>query len=909
VTLTAGARIASYEIVEPIGAGGMGEVFRARDTRLNRDVAIKVLPVAFAHDKERVARFRREAQVVASLNHPNIAAIYGFEEADGVTAIALELVPGEDLAQRLVRGALPVDEALAIARQIAEGLEAAHERGIVHRDLKPANIKITPDGAVKILDFGLAKAYEEEGSSSDALANSPTMARPMTSEGMILGTAAYMSPEQARGKPVDKRSDVWSFGVVLLEMLTGERLFGGETVSDTLAAVLRGPVELADLPPGTPTEVRRLLTRCLERDPRKRLRDIGEARVALDSTAVTLIDGVAATKGATVARFPTILRLLPWAIAGLLLVAFAWAFRRGASHGSVSAVRSPSLALYLPAGLAIPTDDRGIYGQTDVLAVARDGSRIAFIEAAYGKGNGSIFVRDLETAEFRRLENTQGASSPFFSPDGRWIGHFTPGKLRKISVEGGSPVDLADTNLDRGGVWAPDGSIIYAASATSGLLLLPSGGQPRVLTKLDPARGERTHRWPAMLPGGREVAFTIGTLGQPGNYESSAIDAVDIETGKRRPLFRGASRVRFTTTGLALLGRNGQVVALPLDGARGQTVEDARPVLRNVAGVPASGVVHFDVSNDGTLVYAESDPHADELELAWYSRAGEATPLGLPQGQYRMIRFSPDGSKIVLAVGAGGGRGGDIWVYDLGSGAVNKLTFDGVSWAPAWSRDSKSVTYQVMLPSGGEEFRSRIVDGSEKAVTIATFPQGKARAPVAWMPDGSLLFWQDSGAGVAGDLFYLPPGRTEPQPFVNSPAVEHQPTVSADGRYVAYAVNATGRGSVHVRPFPPTGAEWVVAEVGTTPLFSADGRELFFTDTGVQMVVPISTSGTFSSGVPRRLFEMPISAMLNIDTSTSYAVARDGRFLAPRTTSVEPRGKHLVVVLNWFAKLERTAVR
>jgi serine/threonine protein kinase len=414
VTLAPGARIGSYEIVEPIGAGGMGEVFRARDTRLSRDVAIKVLPAAFAHDHERVARFRREAQVVASLNHPNIAAIHGLEEADGVIALALELIAGEDLAQRLVRGPIPLDEAIAIARQLAEGLEAAHERGIVHRDLKPANIKITPDGTVKILDFGLAKAYEADTLSGDALANSPTMARPMTSDGMILGTAAYMSPEQARGKPVDKRSDIWSFGVVLLEMLTGERAFGGETVSDTLAAVLRGPVEFASLPPETPAGVRQLLTRCLERDPRKRLRDIGEARLALDPS-VPASTGAAATDVATIQRSSAITRFLPWGLAALLLFALLWMARRdGGSKGPANVAKSPVLALHLPAGLAIPTDDRGIYGQTDVLTIARDGSRIAFLEAAYGKGNGSIFVRELDTNEFRRIENTEGASSPFF---------------------------------------------------------------------------------------------------------------------------------------------------------------------------------------------------------------------------------------------------------------------------------------------------------------------------------------------------------------------------------------------------------------------------------------------------------------------------------------------------------------
>ena len=906
-----GTRLGPYEITAKLGEGGMGEVYRATDTKLKRDVAIKVLPAAFTEDKERLARFEREAQLLAQLHHPNIASIFGLEESDGTKALVMELVEGPTLAERIEQGPLPFNESLSVASQIAQALEEAHEKGIVHRDLKPQNIKASVEGKVKVLDFGLAKAMDPAASSAGSashLAKSPTLTLGATQMGVILGTAAYMAPEQAKGMAVDKRADVWAFGVVLWEMLVGRRLFPGDSVPETLAGVLKSEVDFDALPPGVPPAVRRLLRRCLERDPRERLRDIGEARIALREA---LEPGAAAAARASESAPPgpsSAVRLAPWLAAALLAGALVWLLASGGapSRSAPGSVRSPVVALRLPEGLSIPLDSRGIYGQTAVLAIAPDGSQVAFLE---GTGSGPIYLRGIESDELRPLEGTAGSSSPFFSPDGRWVGFFSPGKLRKISVDGGRPIDLADSTLDRGAVWCPDGSIVYAPSPTSGLLRLPpGGGAPVVLTEVD--AGERTHRWPAVLPGGTEVAFTVGVVGQPGDYEESRIDAVELASGRRRTLLTGASMVRFTANGLVLLGRQGQVLAAPLAGLSPATVESAKQVLKDVAGVPASGIVHFDVAQDGTLVYAERDPHADELDLVWFGPDGEVEPIGVQKEQYNLLRIAPDGRRVAMSIGPGGGRGGDIWILDLATKASSKLTFDGSSDAPVWTSGGDEVLFRTALPAGTEEFRQRPADGSREARTIVQFADARARGPIGYMADGSLLFWEDGGTGSAGNVLFLPPGANgdQAQPFASTAAIEIQPAISPDGRFVAYTVDSTGQPGVYVQPFPPTGAKWQVASGATLPLWSRDGRELYFTRDDVLWTVPVSLSGSFSMGAPRELTRIPLNLVLSFDTSISVDRARDGRLLAVRASSTARTNEHLVLVLNWFEKLRRSGL-
>jgi hypothetical protein len=909
-----GSTLAHYRVLAKLGEGGMGEVYRATDTKLKRDVAIKVLPPAFTADKERLARFEREAQLLAQLHHPNIASIFGLEESDGTRALVMELVEGPTLAERLEQGPLPFDESLSVSLQIAYALEEAHEKGIVHRDLKPQNIKASIDGRVKVLDFGLAKAMDPAGAASGSgasaseLAKSPTLTLGATQMGVILGTAAYMSPEQAKGMGVDKRADVWAFGVVLWEMLVGRRLFPGDSVPETLAGVLKTEVEFDALPPEIPPAVRRLLRRCLERDPRERLRDIGEARIALREALEPGAAAAARTLEVKPAATSALARLRPWLVAALLAGALVWSLALGgaAARSAPGVARAPVLALRLPAGLSIPLDDRGIYGQTAVLAIAPDGAQVAFLE---GAGSGPIHLRGIESDELRPLEGTAGSSSPFFSPDGRWVGFFSPGKLRKIAVDGGRPIDLADATLDRGAVWCPDGSIVFAPSPTGGLFRLPAGGgAPVALTEV--GAGERTHRWPAVLPGGAEVAFTVGVVGQPGDYEESRIDVVELASGRRRPLLTGASMVRFTANGIVLLARQGQVLATPLAGLSPATVESAKQVLKNVAGVPASGIVHFDVAADGTLVYAERDPHADELDLVWFGADGKSEPLGVPKAEYSLLRIAPNGRRVAMSIGPGGGRGGDIWILDLATKASSKLTFDGRSAAPVWTSGGDEVIFQAALPSGTEEFRQRPADGSREARTIVRFADARARAPIGYMADGSLLFWEDGGTGSAGNLLFLPPGTNgdQAQPFASTAAIEIQPAISPDGRFVAYSLDTTGQPEVYVQPFPPTGAKWQVASDASMPLWSRDGRELYFARDEILWAVPVTLSGSFSMGAPREVARIPLNMVLTFDTSTSVDVALDGRFLAVRASSTAKTNEHLVVVLNWFEKLRRSGL-
>ncbi len=902
MSVAPGQSLLHYRLVERIGEGGMGEVWRAVDTTLDREVAIKILPPAFAADPERLARFEREAKLLASLNHPNIASVYGLHEAGPSTGsgpsvrfLAMELVPGEDLAQRLERGALPMDEAIETARRVAESLEAAHEHGVIHRDLKPANVKRTPDGKVKVLDFGLAKAGEPVAGADPS--RSTTVTSTGTLAGTILGTPGYMSPEQARGRAVDRRTDVWALGCLLYEMLSGRRAFDGATATDALAAVVAREPDWNALPAATPAPVRRLLRRCLEKDARRRLRDAGDAGL--------LLDDAGEEPGAAAATVPRWRRAAPWAAAAVLAVLLGASLLGGTRSGTPAPPRSPvHLSARLPLDVRLDLETNTTEHQ--ILAISPDGSRLAFVGVSANVKR--LYLRRLDQLEVTPLAGTEDANSPFFSPDGLWIAFFARGKLKKVAVEGGQPIDLCAVGLDRGGAWGPDGTIVFSPSTSSSLSRIPSGGgTPVELTKLDLARKERTHRWPAFLPGGKEVAFTVGTSDKPGVYEDSEIDAVTLETGQRRVLLKGASMVRFAEPGHLVLGRGSQLFAMPFAAATGGPVANAIPVARDVGGVSTSGVLFFDLARDGTLAYAEADPKASMLELVWVRRDGTVEPLPLPAREYRGPRVSPDGKLIAVAIGPGRGAASDVYIHDLARGTTARLTFDGASASPVWAPDGARVAFGSRT-AAGDNLAWKAADGGEAARTLASFPDSIARAPLCFTPDGkSLVYQQDSGPGRSVDLIALSAPDGQSRPIVQTAAIEMGGDISPDGRWLAYNSDESGSAEVYVQAFPGPGGRWQITDGGgTIPHWSPDGSELFYVNQQRMMAVKVLTRPTFSVGAPRELFSTRFPT--TSDTFANYDVAPDGRFIMVRTSGETTTAQHVNVVLSGLEDLPRAAV-
>jgi serine/threonine-protein kinase len=886
--IAAGTSLLHYRVVEKIGEGGMGAVWRATDATLDRDVAIKVLPADFANDSERLARFEREAKVLASLNHPNIGAIYGFHEANGVRFLAMELVPGEDLAERLKKGTVPFSEAVDIARQIAAGLEYAHERGIVHRDLKPANVKIAPDGTVKILDFGLAKAVVGDASMS-GLTSTPTILPTMTSAGtaigMILGTAAYMSPEQARGKPVDKRADIWAFGVVLFEMLAGSRLFDGETVSDTLAAVLTRPVEFEALPKATPSSLRRLLARCLERDPKTRLRDIGEARIALEELAKGGVEPQ--TVAAAPAKPKAATQLLPWAVAAIAVAAAVGVamFPRAAAPSSPAPLSL--FGILVPQEHFLPITDRPI------VDLSADGRTMLFI--AEGKERQSIFRRTLDRLEPTAIAGTEGADEPRLSRDGRWIAYFADGTLKKIPAEGGNSIALADARAPRGASWAPDGSIIYSPLYNSGLWrVAATGGAPVEVTKLDPAQGERSHRWPQVLPDGKTVLFTVGDRSSPGDYDGAKIDALRLDTGKRKTILTGARMARYTPAGYLVYQHQSALMAARFDPEKLELTGPAFAIQERVGGQMSSGAGYFAVSDNGTIALAPQGAIPMERVLVLVDRQGKETELPIPPAAFNLPRFSPDGKTIAVAVGSGASSDDDVFLVSPSEGRIQRLTFGEGHGHPIWSPDGRWILY-TKGKSGEVGFASKAADGSGGETMLrASNSMGFGDA---WLPDRKSLVITDAADSI--DIKILEPDHKTITPlFANPTAAEYAPSFSPDGRFVAYTSTESGTDEVFVETYPTGGGRWqVTTGGGSNPVWSHDGREMFLLDGDRMMAVDVDTRGVFRSSAPRELFSGPYD--LRRPPVRNYDVGADGRFVLIKRKFLSGTPRELLLLSGW----------
>jgi serine/threonine-protein kinase len=877
-----GTHLGIYEILERIGVGGMGEVYRARDTRLQREVAIKVLPDAFARDPDRLARFTREARVLASLNHPNIAAIYGVEDQ----ALVMELVKGPTLADRIRQGALPVDEALGIARQIAEALEAAHEKGKVHRDLKPANVKITPDGLVKVLDFGLAKTMEEPSAASER-GNSATITMPPTGAGLILGTAAYMAPEQARGQTVDKRADIWAFGCVLFEMIAGKPIFQGETTSDILAAVIKEDPDLEAIPP----HLRPIIAKCLRKDPRTRWRDIGDVRLALE-------DGPPAAVGQLDRRSP-----LPWAMVGALAVALilaALAFWR-----LTRPVPNPLIRLTAELEPAInPLEGANVI-------VSADGTRLVFNSMGVD-GKRRLATRLLGDSQSSPLPGTEDVSSAaFFSPDGEWVGFFTRGgKLKKVPVQGGAPVVICDVRDARGASWGDDGNIVLAPDSRAGLFRVSSnGGIPRPLTELK--GGDITHRWPQVLPGAKFVLFTAnkGT-----NWENASIEIQSLKTGQRKTLHQGGSYGRYIPTGHLVYVHQSTLFATAFNPDREELSGLPAPILGDITNGALTGGAQFDFSaapsGHGTFIYVTGNGTQTGVYLL--DSAGNRQPLHISPGFYLSPRFSPDSNRLAIALFSGNTG---LWVVDLTRDNFLRLTSTPGDNYAVWSPDGKHIAYE----SGQREISWIRSDGSSSPERLLR--RERLTLPYSFSLDGKRLAYSEANPDTGSDIWTLPiegsdsdhPKVGKPEPFLRTAANELLPALSPDGRWMAYASDESGDLEVYVRPFPGPGSKWRISTAGgTRPVWSRSARELAYeTFEGRLMMVSYSVNGdTFTLGKPRLWSPQQISF---VEAGQNMDFAPDGKHFAVLLAQPAPAEQRslggVTILLNFFDDLRQRVPR
>jgi len=880
----------------------MGEVYRATDTKLKRDVAIKVLPAAFVEDKERLARFEREAQLLAQLHHPNIASIFGMEESDGTRALVMELVEGTTLAERLEPGALPLEESLSLARQIAQALEAAHDKGIIHRDLKPQNIKVSQDGTtVKVLDFGLAKAMDPAGTASGGpsasqLAASPTLTLGATMQGVILGSAAYMAPEQAKGFAVDKRADIWAFGVVLWEMLTGRRLFEGDSVPETLAGVLKNEVDLDALPTGAPSAIRRLLRRCLERNPKNRLHDIADARIVIDDVLSGRHVEPAVPTSAEVGPAPRN-RSRGLAVALVLLIA-------GGAAGWLLRPRSapPALAdarwmLALPGGTSLSTDDE------PQVALSRDG-RLQAAVVVGESGVPQIALRRSDAFEPQLLPGTENATAPFFSPDGTWIGFFRDGALMKAPVGGGPAIRIAPlVNVDRGGSWSDDGWIYFVDSFASPLSRVrPGGGEVEIVTHLDFLRSERTHRWPEALPGGGAVLFTCDTLASAEYYDDARIEAVRPATGERRVLVEGASLARYAPGGHLIFARGGSLYAVDFDPrtleVRGAPVE----IVRGVATDVGSGAVQFAISESGAALWAPGGLTAS-YRVVWVDQQGRETPVEVPPAPYNELALSPDGSRLALVGGPGGIS--DLWVADLARGTVTRLTSGEIVHMPTWTPDGGRIAYAVVTP-GVEEERTRIdwrpADGSRPAETLVQ--EGSPSYPSSFTPDGRTLVYDqgDGSNSLASNLQALSlDGGHSSRALTEGQDTYFSGAVSPDGRWLAFVSAEAGQNNVYVRPYPEGSGRWQIStSTAAEPRWALDGRALYYRSSAVLYRVAVDTSHGFHAGRPEPLLDRVATG----GQVQSYSFSPDGsRIITFRTAPGSGAQRVLNLDLGFAARL------
>jgi serine/threonine protein kinase/Tol biopolymer transport system component len=902
--------VSHFLLLDHIGAGGMGVVYRAHDRRLDRDVAIKMLPEDVARDEDRRARFEREAKLLASLNHPNIATLHGLEEHEGQLFLVMEFAEGETLAERVMTGSIPTDEALPIALQIAQALEAAHEHGIIHRDLKPANVMVNSEGQVKVLDFGLAKAFEPEGSgpqSPESLAESPTLTADLTRGGVLLGTAAYMSPEQARGKAVDKRADVWAFGCVLYEMLTGTRAFAGETSTEVLAAIIKEEPDWGVFPAEAPGPVRRLLRRCLTKDPRDRLHDVADARLEIEE-AIAQPDEVDTEEAQPSLRAR--LRATRLALLAAIVVSVAVI---GGMVWKLSEVRSTidrspmRLALSLPPGVTI----HALY--SPVLAVSPDGHWLVF---AASKGDTRrLYRRSVEQFDAAPIQGTEGGEHPFFSPDGRWVGFFADDKLKKIPLAGGPPQVLADASNPWGATWGADGTIVYCPRDTQGLWrVAATGGAPEKIASPQPEQGEFDLNWPEFLPNGKAVLFTAW---RGMTADAAQVCVLDLESRARKTLTENASYARYVPTGHLIFGHEGAVHIVPFDAERREVTGSAVPLPEPIFYDSELGLPYLAFSAGGVLAFVPGGG-VRRCRLVSVNLAGAERPLIDALRGFMYPRFSPDGERLAVTISEPGDM--NIWVIDLATGAQTKLTQEGANVFPSWTPDGERVTYLSIR--GGNEFSInwKRADGhGESEALVSQGDPGEVLGPGSWSPDGkTLVYFRDlpSQPENGKDIWMVDrDGDREARPLVATRAGEKGAAISPDGEWLAYTSNESGQWEIYVQPFPAGGVRHQVSAAGgENPVWSPDGSSIYYRAIeGGQFAVsvltaPVTTKPRFRAGAPQVLFEERLYEVGTYGWGPIFDIAPDGKsFAMVKADESWGRASEVRVVLNWFDELKRLA--
>ncbi len=875
MSLSPGTKLGPYEIQGPLGAGGMGEVYRARDTRLERTVAIKVLPAHLSSDLDLKHRLEREARAISSLNHPHICTLYDIGTQEGVDFLVMEYLEGETLADRLRKGALPIEKALNVGIEITDALDKAHHQGIVHRDLKPGNIMLTNSGA-KLMDFGLAKPAQA-AFMAPASMGTPTLSNRLTAKGAIVGTFQYMSPEQLEGKDADARSDIFALGAVLYEMATGKPAFSGKTPASIVAAILASdPPPITALQPASPPGLDRLIRTALTKNPDERWQNAADVKLHLKWIA----------EGAPLVQTSGRVRRaerLGWAVVGLLIGSLlggfsAWRLTQSKQHSSS----------FLRLSIKLPPEEPFEFGIQGPIALSRDGKFVAYV--GQNRDGSQLYLRSLREGQPAAVPGTENALGPFFSPDGQWLAFFSNGKLKKVPVGGGTAVTVTDGDPGQGGSWGQDGTILLSPAPGFGVYKLVAGGRvPQSVTKLGP--GEGGHVFPELLPDGKAFLFTIEVSGRP--FDEARIAVQSLETGLRKILVEGGTFARYAS-GYVLYVRSGDLFATPFDARKLDITGPAIPIARRVGISPGDGAAAYAVSQEGTLVYATESSTFWGGTLVWVDRGGKATELPMPHRGYYSPRIAPDGRRISVDLG---GANDDVWTYDVERGTLTRLTFVEENLAPILTPDGKRITFSHHDPGGAPNLYWMPSDGSGAKERLTTSDAGQLAQ--SWSPDGKALVFTENGVSTGRDLWVLPmDDKRIPMPWLRTPFSEWGAAFSPDGRWLAYVSDETGRSEVYVRPYSGTGEKLQISrDGGTEPQWAHNGHELFYRDGEKMMVVSVETGPRFHAGKPRLLFEGPYQA--SPVNNANYDVAPgDQRFLMVKRQAKPPL-THLELILGW----------